>query len=185
MKTTPAILLVIACIAAEVRGEAAKSLRLVLPPQPTPVIENIARVFVRQVQSRCDARVVTQGEAPLVVKCAQKQRIGDEGFTVADDADGSIRIAGNDARGLLYGVGKFLHTSAYGSQGFAPGSWRGTSVPNMPVRRIYLATHSVKQWHTTVKNAAYSRLSNFFAVAKSASASAFLPSFLYNSPRAR
>ena len=67
--------------------------------------------------------------------------IGSEGFTIAADADNAIRITGNDARGLLYGVGKFLHTSAYGSQGFTPGSWRGTSVPKMPVRGIYLATH--------------------------------------------
>ena len=57
------------------------------------------------------------------------------------EPNGTIRITGNDARGLLYGVGKFLHTSAYGSQGFTPGSWRGTSVPKMPVRGIYFATH--------------------------------------------
>ena len=60
--------------------------------------------------------------------------------------NGTIRISGNDARGLLYGVGKFLHTSAYGSRGFTPGSWRGTSVPKMPVRGIYLATH-FRNWY--------------------------------------
>jgi hypothetical protein len=146
MKTMSVALLALVCIAAEVHGEAVKSLRLVLPPQPGPVVENIGRVFARQVQSRCNAKVVRQGEAPLVVKLALKQGIGAEGFTIADETDGSICITGNDARGLLYGVGKFLHTSSYGSQGFTPGSWRATSVPKMPVRGIYLATH-FRNWY--------------------------------------
>ena len=55
------VTLVLTCAAAEAHGEAVKSLRLILPPQPDPVVENIGRVFVRQIQSRCEARVVTQG----------------------------------------------------------------------------------------------------------------------------
>ena len=86
-------------------------------------------------------QVVTQGEAPLAVELAIEPGIGAEGYKIADGANGTVRIIGNDDRGLLYGVGKFLHTSAYGSQGFTPGSWRGVSVPKMPVRGIYLATH--------------------------------------------
>ena len=135
------VALLLTCSAAQVHAEAVKSLRLILPPQPGPVVENIGRVFARQVQSRCDAKVVSQGEAPLTVELAIEPGIGAEGFKIADGANGTVRIIGNDARGLLYGVGKFLHTSTYGSQGFTPGSWRGVSVPKMPVRGIYLATH--------------------------------------------
>ncbi|MFZ1935124.1 MAG: nucleoside hydrolase [Thermoguttaceae bacterium] len=123
------------------QGEAVKSVRLVLPPQPGLVVEKVGRVFVRQVQSRCGAKVVCEGKAPLVVELAVECGIGGEGFKITDEADGAIRITGNDARGLLYGVGKFLHTAAYGNDGFTPGSWRGTSVPKMPVRGIYFATH--------------------------------------------
>ena len=141
MRNPLTIALILFCLVAEARGEAVKSLRLILPPQASPVVENIGRVFVRQVQSRCDAKVVAQGEAPLTVELAIEPGIGAEGFKIADGANGTVRIIGNDARGLLYGVGKFLHTSAYGSQGFTPGSWRGVSVPKMPVRGIYFATH--------------------------------------------
>ena len=141
MKTLCAVGFVLACLVAKVHGEAVKSIRLVLPPQPSPVVQNIGQVFARQIERRCDAKVVRQGEAPLVVEFAVKQGLGAEGFEIADGAGGTIRISGNDARGLLYGVGKFLHTSAYNSQGFLPGSWRGVSVPKMPVRGIYLATH--------------------------------------------
>jgi hypothetical protein len=133
--------LLLVCVTSEANGEAVKLLRLVLPPQPDPIVANVARVFVRQVQSRCDARVVSQGAAPLTVNLAIEPSFGAEGYKIDDGAKGTVRILGNDHRGLLYGVGKFLHTSTYGSQGFSPGSWRGVSVPKMPVRGIYLATH--------------------------------------------
>ena len=135
------IVVVFFALAAGVRAESVRSLRLILPPQPNGVVLNIGRVFTRVVQSRCDARVVTKDGAPLVVELAVEPGIGAEGFRIADGTKGRIRIIGDDARGLLYGVGKFLHTSSYGDKGFVPGSWRGTSVPGMPVRGIYLATH--------------------------------------------
>jgi hypothetical protein len=141
MRNLCIVALIVTCAAAEAHGEAVKSLRLIVPLRPDPVVESIVRVFTRQVQSRCDARVVTQGEAPLAVELAVEPGIGAEGYRIADGANGTVRISGNDTRGLLYGVGKFLHTSTYGHQGFTPGSWRGASVPKMPVRGIYLATH--------------------------------------------
>jgi len=131
-------ILVLAC-AAEVRGEAVKSLRLILPPKPDPVVENTGRVFARQVESRCEARVVVTNDAPLTVELAFEPGVGSEGFRIADAAPGTVRISGNDVRGLLYGAGRFLHTSEYGNGGFAPGSWRGVSTPKMPVRGIYFA----------------------------------------------
>jgi hypothetical protein len=141
MRNQLTVVLTLICAVAEARGEVVKSLRLVLPPQCGPVVENIGRMFIRHVESRCDVKVVVQGEAPLIVELAVEPGIGAEGFKIADAGQAGVRIIGNDARGLLYGVGKFLHTSTYGSQGFAPGAWRGVSVPKMPVRGIYLATH--------------------------------------------
>jgi hypothetical protein len=135
------VALVLACVAAETHGETVKSLRLIIPPRPGPVVENIGRVFTRHVESRCDARVADQGDAPLAVELAVEAGIGAEGYRIAGGTGGTIRISGNDCRGLLYGVGKFLHTSAYGTRGFTPGAWRGVSVPAMPVRGMYLATH--------------------------------------------
>ena len=133
-------ILVLAC-AVEAQGEMVKSLRLILPPKPGPVVENIGCVFARQVESRCEARVVVKDDAPLTVELAIEPGAGTEGFRIADSAPDTIRISGGDVRGLLYGVGRFLHSSAYGDGGFTPGSWRGVSAPKMPVRGIYLATH--------------------------------------------
>jgi hypothetical protein len=135
------IALIFTGITATVHAEAVKSVRLILPPQPSPVVENIGRVFVRQIESRCEAKVVDRGESPLTVELAIESGIGDEGFRIADGPKGTIRIIGNDARGVLYGIGKLLHTSTYDSQGFTPGTWRGVSVPKMPHRLMYLASH--------------------------------------------
>jgi hypothetical protein len=73
--------------------------------------------------------------------------IGSEGYMIADNPMGGIRIVGNDDRGLLYGVGKFLRTSTYGADGFTPGRWRGKSIPQKKVRGIYLAMHFHNFYH--------------------------------------
>jgi hypothetical protein len=141
MRKLLAVALVLTCVAGEAHGEAVKMLRVILPPQAGAVVENIGRVLARKVQERCDARVVAQGESPLVVELVLEPGIGAEGYKIADGAKGTVRIIASDERGLLYGVGRFLHTSAYDSQGFTPGRWRGVSVPTSSVRGIYFATH--------------------------------------------
>ena len=114
---------------------------LILPPQPGAAMENIARVFARQVTQRCDARMTSTGNAPLRVILAIEPGLGSEGFKISDDRKDGVRIIGNDERGLLYGVGKFLHSSRYDQGGFTPGDWRWTSLPQGSFRALYAATH--------------------------------------------
>lgn len=133
--------------AAESAPTAVKSLRVQLPPEASPVVSRLAQVFARQVADRCDARVVTEGDAPLVVECAIDDAIGPEGFRIDDRPAGGVRVVGNGDRGLVAGVGKFLRTSRYDRGGFTPGAWRGTSVPQKPIRGIYFATHFHNFYH--------------------------------------
>jgi len=63
--------------------------------------------------------------------------IGVEGFRIEEAGRETVCIAGNDECGLLYGVGKFLRDPA----------WRGTSVPEKPIRAIYFATHFHNFYH--------------------------------------
>ena len=135
------LLLVVLFGSTVLQAEPVRSIRLALPAKPSPVIERIAGVFARQVAQRCEAKVTTSGDAPVSVELVIQPGIGTEGFRVVDGADGSIRIVGNDELGLLYGLGKLLHTSRYDQGGWTPGSWRGTSVPVCPIRGIYFATH--------------------------------------------
>ena len=134
-------------LAAEVQSAAVKSVRLILPPRRGPVAENTGKVFTRQVQQRCEAKVVMAGAAPLTVELAVEKGIGAEGYLIEDRKGGGVRIAGNDERGLVAGVGKFLRTSRYDKGGFTPGTWRGTSVPTRQARGIYFATHFHNFYH--------------------------------------
>jgi hypothetical protein len=114
--------------------------RVTLAPGLGPIAHNAARVFARQVEQRCGAKVVTSGDAPLVVELGVDGGLGPEGFRIAD-RDGGVRISSGDERGLLYGLGKFLRSSRYDQGGFTPGAWRGTSVPVGTVRGMYFASH--------------------------------------------
>ena len=134
-------------LAAEVQSASVKSVRLILPPRRGPVAENTGKVFTRQVQQRCEAKVVMAGAAPLTVELAVEKGIGAEGYLIEDRKGGGVRIAGNDERGLVAGVGKFLRTSRYDKGGFTPGTWRGTSVPTRQARGIHFATHFHNFYH--------------------------------------
>ncbi len=68
---------------------------------------------------------------------ALSPEIGAEGFRLADGPEGSLCLTAGDDRGLLYGLGKLLREPA----------WRGTSVPRLPVRGIYFATHFHNWYH--------------------------------------
>lgn len=141
MKKFVAVALLSLGVSAAAFGDAVETIRLATPESSDAVVENIGRVFTRQIEGRCDAKVVAQGDAALTVELALEPGIGDEGFRITDREKNTIRIAGDDARGMLYGVGKFLHASAYGKNGLTASAWRGTSVPKMPHRLMYLATH--------------------------------------------
>jgi len=121
--------------------------QVTLPRGAGPVLTNIASLFGRQLQRRCGATLARDGSAPFTLELAIEPEIGKEAFRITDGPQGGIRIAGNDERGMLYGVGKLLRTSRY-EGGFAPGGWRGVSVPDKSLRGIYLATHFYNYYQT-------------------------------------
>ena len=93
---------------------AVDSVRLVLPAQADEVLENLGKVFDRQIGQigdRCGAGVILDGDAPLTVELAVEAGIGTEGYRIEDRQDGGVRIVGNDMRGVVAGTGKFLRRS--------------------------------------------------------------------------
>ena len=118
-------------------------LNVVVEGKSSPVLRNIAGILRRQISRRCNAIVQLNetSQAKLTVELSIQPDIKSEGFRIEDGKTGTIRILGGDARGVLYGVGKFLRTARYDSKGFTPGKWRGKSSPKGIVRAVYLATH--------------------------------------------
>lgn len=124
-----------------------RSLWLELPAGAGPVVARAMEIFKARLEARCPARVTLVGPADFRVQLALAPGLGQEGFRFEDLPEGGLRIAANDERGLLYGLGKFLRSSLYSGEGLTPSPWRGTSVPEKPVRGIYFATHFHNFYH--------------------------------------
>ena len=128
-----------------------KFVSIVLPKNAGVAMKNIASIISLRIEERSGAKVIASGKADLKIKLLIKPGIGVEGFTITSD-ENSIQITGNDQRGVVYGVGKFLRISGYCKDGFSPGKWAGTSVPEKSVRGIYLATHFYNFYQTAPIN---------------------------------
>lgn len=115
--------------------------------EQTRLVKKAIQILVRILEERCALEAVTKGNADCRIILSLREGIGTDGFTIEDTDNGAVHIVGNDERGLLYGVGKFLRTSRYGMNCFMPSSWRGTSVPAKPVRGVYFATHFHNFYH--------------------------------------
>lgn len=125
-----------------------KTVSVILPKDADSVMYRIAEILSSRIEERCNAKVTIGGNGDLKIDLVIKPGIGLEGFSIDSAAGSHLRIAGNDMRGVLYGVGKLLHNSAYSADGFTAAKWRGTSVPEKPVRGMYLATHFYNYYQT-------------------------------------
>lgn len=117
--------------------ESAFSIRNIAPE--SPVTEAAIRILTRILKERANISLRHDSENPDL-ELAVEPREGKEGFTI-DNNGQCPRITGHDPRGLLYGIGKFLHTGSWSATGFTPGAWQGTSVPDCSMRGIYIANN--------------------------------------------
>jgi hypothetical protein len=118
-----------------------------LATRRTPLVEKTIDILERIIRERSGVSVTEHRDARGAQWALDIQPgIGPEGFRL-EGTDGQTRIVGNDERGLLYGVGKFLRSSRYDGGKFTPSAWRGTSVPAKPVRGMYFATHFHNFYH--------------------------------------
>lgn len=112
-----------------------------------PIVRKAAELLRREIRERSGVAVTGGTRAEVRLELAVRGSIGKEGFRIEDGKCGEIRIVGNDPRGVLYGVGKFLRTSRFDRGSFVPGPWRGESVPEKPVRGMYFASHFHNFYH--------------------------------------
>jgi hypothetical protein len=101
-------------------------------------VEILARIF----QERSGLPVVEAPAKDALLVLDIQPGIGVEGYRIEDLPGGRLAITGDCDRGLLNGVGKFLHDAHYAKGQVSPGAWRGVSVPQCSLRGMYLALHS-------------------------------------------
>ncbi len=118
-----------------------REVRVVPPPAASALSRRAVSAFAARLEQRSGAKVVDSASAPLTLRLRLRPGLGAEGYAISSAGPRQIEIAGNDERGLLYGLGRLLHTSSYSAHGFTPGTWRGKSAPACQVRGVYLACH--------------------------------------------
>ncbi|MBP3775029.1 MAG: hypothetical protein ILA34_06745 [Bacteroidaceae bacterium] len=69
------------------------------------------------------------------------QGLPPESYEISWSGKRELLIAAADGKGVLYGLGKLLHASYVNPRSLSVGHCEGRSVPQKPVRGIYLATH--------------------------------------------
>ncbi len=87
-------------------------------------------------------RARTGGEGPIITaELAADAGLGKpESFRIDKTAEG-WRITGADAAGVLFGIGKFLHTAKWSATTFEPDPPQSLIEPHCSVRAIYAANH--------------------------------------------
>ncbi len=122
----------------------------------TPVIAKIVAVMARKLKEHGITLVEDKSKGRrgknihVILDC--RAGIGAEGFTISRSGAARRpiwRITGNDERGLLYGVGKFLRGCQFAGDA---GNWRyageqGKWRPKLAVRGMYFATHFHNYYH--------------------------------------
>lgn len=125
-----------------------KGIRLDCGAARTELVNTTICILRRILRERSGLSVTERGPAHgSTLRLELRPGIGSEGFAIEDGPGGQIRIAGNDERGLLYGVGRFLRDARYSAGRFTTGPWRGVSVPAKPIRGMYFATHFHNYYH--------------------------------------
>ncbi|MBI3921086.1 MAG: hypothetical protein HY318_06690, partial [Armatimonadetes bacterium] len=122
-----------------------QTIGIVCSTRRTPLVDKAIEILRRALKERAGVELASEGPPQIVLDIAPG--IGVEGFRIQEGERDAICLVGNDERGLLYGIGKFLRTSIFDDGEFQPSSWRGTSVPEKPVRGIYFATHFHNFFH--------------------------------------
>jgi hypothetical protein len=100
-----------------------------------------ASIFQRIVKDKAGYDLCNAKGKSLRITLSYDRHLKAESFRISKTTNHAINIAGGDDYGIMYGLGKVLHCSYISPQGFELGKCEGISVPDKPVRGIYLATH--------------------------------------------
>lgn len=110
----------------------------------TPRMGHFLRVFCRVLTEKANIRL-QQGDDHAALVLTVQEGGAANSYTIKH-SQGTLCITAPDELGLLYGIGKFLHTSTYRKGGFIPSTWVGVSTPSGSVRGIYFA-HNFQNWN--------------------------------------
>ena len=129
-------------------GSTCQSIRFISSESQGELTAKAVSIFYRIINERTGIDFSKNDRDPLTIKLKKvPHSMPSESFRIEKIGKDTICITANDDNGILYGVGKFLHSSTLSESGFTPGAWQGLSVPEKPVRGIYFASHFHNYYH--------------------------------------
>jgi len=125
-------------------------IQVVAPSQPDRVTASAARIFVRELAdySRQSVLAVARhdGKSPAVA-LETDATMPAESFRIVRESDTLARIIGGDARGVLYGCGRFLRRCRFEEDNVVFPESEAVSTPGKPFRGMYFAVHLHNFYH--------------------------------------
>lgn len=129
------------------------TVRVKVSPSQDPLAARTFTILKERLEQRGAVNVVGSPNRAEIILTLD-DGLPAEAFRI-DQIGAAVRVAGGSARGLLYGVGKFLRTSRY-EPTFQALAWRGTSQPHGSLRGMYLASH-FHNWYVQASEAEITR----------------------------
>ncbi len=105
----------------------------------------LAELLLDRLTARCGVRPDSSPDA-YQIYLEEDEALPAESYSF-EHLENGLRIRGCGKTGLIYGIGRFLHQSRYGEEGFMPSSFSGVSTPDSPFRGIYFANHFFNWYH--------------------------------------
>lgn len=131
-----------------IKSSTYQNIRFVTSENPGELTLKAISIFNRVLTERTGIDFYQYASNPLIVKLIiVPQSMPSEAFRIENPEKDTICITANDGNGILYGVGKLLHSSTISEKSFTPGAWQGLSIPEKPVRGIYFASHFHNYYH--------------------------------------
>ncbi len=107
-------------------------------------MENAAKLLEKHISKRIDASFEDGG---MRIMLAVDDELGAPENYRIDGAGDGWTITGSDERGLIYGIGKFLHSACWSENSFEPKTTDGVITPDCDFRCIYFSVHAYNWYH--------------------------------------
>lgn len=122
--------------------------------------EKAVQVFQRIAKEKANydlcAGNISKGQT-LTITLQYNKSLESEAYDISALQENSFTVEASDDYGLMYGLGKVLHSSYITSKGLDLGDCKGSYSPDKSVRGIYLATH----FHNFYNDAPIAEVKNY------------------------
>jgi len=99
------------------------------------------KVFQRIVRQKAGYDLFCNENRQMRLVLSEAGDLKAEAYRIKKTSGNTVSIEGGSDYGIMYGLGKVLHTAYVSPAGFRLGKCEGVSEPEKPLRGIYLATH--------------------------------------------